>query len=135
MKAGTSRRPYGLIFLGALLAAALLVAQEGSKPAPAQPPEKEKQEKKEAKPRRTFTGKITLRSSRQESDTASYGFKGVGEDGGVQQATLNAQPGGEDHQKVARLASYQVPGEELQAFIHQGGLRAPGTPAKEKKNP
>ena len=116
----------GLLLLGALLAAGLLLAQA---PAQQPPPEEKKQEKKEEKPRkRVFTGKINLRSSRQEKETASYGFKGVGPDGRMEQAALNAQPGETDYIKVARLAINDVRPEELAAFLAQGNLRT-----KEKK--
>ena len=116
----------GLLLLGALLAAGLLLAQA---PAQQPPPEEKKQEKKEEKPRkRVFTGKINLRSSRQEKETASYGFKGVGPDGRMEQAALERQPGETDYIKVARLAIYQTKAEELAAFLAQGNLRA-----KEKK--
>ena len=117
----------GLLLLGALLAAGLLLAQAPGQQQP--PPEEKKQEKKEDKPRkRVFTGKINLRSSRQESETASYGFKGVGPDGRMEQAALERQPGETDYIKVARLAIYQTKAEELAAFLAQGNLRA-----KEKK--
>jgi len=123
----------GLLLLGALLAAGLLLAQA---PAQQPPPEEKKQDKKEEKPRkRVFTGKISLRSSRQEKETASYGFKGVGEDGRVQQAALNAQPSGEDWVKTNQLAAYQLPPEELAAFLAQGGLRPRGDAAPKEKKP
>ena len=116
----------GLLLLGVLLAAGLLLAQA---PAQQPPPEEKKQEKKEEKPRkRVFTGKISLRSSRQEKETASYGFKGVGEDGRVQQAALEKQPGEVDVIKVARLAINDARPEALAAFLAQGNLRP-----KEKK--
>jgi len=117
----------GLLLLGALLAAALLLAQAPAQQQP--PPEEKKQEKKEEKPRkRVFTGKINLRSSRQEKETASYGFKGVGPDGRMEQAALNAQPGEMDVIKVARLAINDARPEELAAFLAEGNLRT-----KEKK--
>ena len=57
----------GLLLTGALAAAALLLAQA---PARQPLPEEKKQDKKEEKPRkRVFTGKINLRSSRQETET------------------------------------------------------------------
>lgn len=120
-----SPRP-GLLLVGALAAAALLLAHA---PTQQPPPEEKKQEKKEEKPRkRVFTGKINLRSSRQEKETASYGFKGVGPDGRMEQAALNAQPGETDYIKVARLAINDARPEELAAFLAQGNLRT-----KEKK--
>lgn len=133
----------GLLLLGALLAAGLLLAQAPAQPDSGQqpPPEEKKQDKKEEKPRkpesgkRVFTGKISLRSSRQEKETASYGFKGVGEDGRVQQAALNAQPSGEDWVKTNQLAAYQLPPEELAAFLAQGGLRPRGDAAPKEKKP
>ncbi len=122
------RRPKpGLLLAGALAAAALLLAQTPAQQPP--PPEEKKQEKKEEKPRkRVFTGKINLRSSRQESETASYGFKGVGPDGRMEQAALERQPGETDIIKVARLAINDAKPEELAAFLAEGNLRA-----KEKK--
>lgn len=117
----------GLLMVGALLAAALLLAQTPGQQQP--PPEEKKQEKKEEKPRkRVFTGKITLRSSRQESETASYGFKGIGPDGQVEQSVLAAQPTSDDYLKTARLSTHRPQADELQAFLAQGGLHT-----KEKK--
>ena len=123
----------GLLLTGALAAAALLLAQA---PARQPLPEEKKQDKKEEKPRkRVFTGKINLRSSRQEKETASYGFKGVGPDGRMEQAALNAQPSGEDWVKTNQLAAYQLPPEELVAFLAQGGLRPRGDAAPKEKKP
>jgi hypothetical protein len=116
----------GLLLL-ALAAAALLFAQAPGQQEP--PPEEKKQEKKEGKPRkRVFTGKINLRSSRQEQETASYGFKGVGPDGRMEQAALERQPTETDVIKVARLAIHDAKPDELAAFLAEGNLRA-----KEKK--
>lgn len=121
----------GLAGLALLVAAALLVAQGPGQQSQAPPKEKEKEAKKEEKPRgRIFTGKIALRSSRQESETASYGFKGVGEDGRVQQAALATQPSGTDHSKLAQLAAYKLPREELHAFLRASGLHSRETEAK-----
>lgn len=125
----------GLAILSMLLATALLLAQAPGQQPQEPPKEKEKEAKKEKPPPRIFTGKIALRSSRQESETATYGFKGVGDDGQVQKAALATHASGSDYSKVGQMAGYQVPPEELQAFLEKGGLRGrAGTPG-EKKNP
>ncbi|MBI4466408.1 MAG: hypothetical protein HY656_03130 [Acidobacteria bacterium] len=125
----------GLVLLSTLLAAVLVVAQgpgqQGQAPPKEEGKEGKKEEKKAEKGRgRIFTGKITMRSSRQESETASYGFKGVGEDGRVQQAALGTQPTGQDHAKVAQLASHRPAREEIEAFLAQ--LRGEGTSERGK---
>ena len=125
----------GLVVLSTLLAAALLLAQAPGQQPQEPPKEKEKEAKKEKPPQRIFTGKIALRSSRQESETATYGFKGVGDDGQVQKAALGTHASGSDYSKVGQMASYQVPREELQAFLDQGGLHGRAGAPKEKKNP
>lgn len=125
----------GLVVLSALLAAVLLLAQGPGQQPQAPPKEKEKEAKKEKPPSRIFSGKIALRSSRQESETATYGFKGVGDDGQVQKAALATQPTGLEYHKVEQMTIYQVPHEELLAFLEQAGLHTRGTAEKEKKNP
>ena len=110
-----------LVALGsALLAAGLLWAQAGSQRSQAPPP----QQKPEKSSKRIFAGKITLVSSRQETETAGAGFKGVGEDGQVQKAVLGTQPDSGANQKVTQLAALQVTAEELAAFLQQGSLRS-----------
>lgn len=124
----------GFLLLSTLLAGVLLLAQ-GPGQQPQGPPKEKKEEKKEQPPPRTFTGKITLRSSRQESETATYGFKGVGDDGTVQKAALATQASGSDYAKVGEMASYKLPSEELQAFLEKGGLHGRTGAPKEKKTP
>lgn len=119
------RSLWGVLLLAGLLGAAFVLAQEASQQS--QPPPKEEKEKKAEKEktsRRLFGGgKISLRSSRQEQDTAGHGFKGVGEDGKVQRAALSAQPGSEEYAKVAQMSGYKVPQDDLAAFLQGGGLR------------
>lgn len=116
----------------ALLVAAVLLQAASQQATP--PPAESKKEAKEEKPsRRIFTGKIALRSSRQEKETAAAGFKGVGEDGRVQKAALEAQPGDAHRQKVTQLASLQLSREELLAFLQQGSLKVRAGEKEEKK--
>lgn len=125
----------GLVILSTLLAAALLLAQAPGQQ-PQEPPKKKDEEaKKEKPPSRIFTGKIALRSSRQESETATAGWKGIGDDGSVQKAAMETPASSVHYDKVAQMASYQVPPEELQAFLEKGGLQARAGAPKEKKTP
>lgn len=116
-----SRESVGMLLAlgGGLLAAGLVWAQGGGQRSQA-PPAQQSQ----AKPAgRIFTGKISLVNSRQSSETAGAGFKGVGEDGQVQKAVLSTQPDAGIQQKVVQLSAFRVSDEEVAAFIQQGGLR------------
>lgn len=114
-----------LVLLALLLVATALLAQ-GAGQQGKKPPEKGKQaEKGKEKPsKRIFSGRITLVSSRQESDTAGHGFKGVDEDGKVQKAVLASQPGSADYQKVAQMREARASADELSGFLQEGGLRS-----------
>ena len=118
------KRGFLLALVVGLVSTALLLAQEARQQA--QPPAKEQEKKaeKQKAARRLFGGgKVTLVSSRQESDTAAHGFKGVGEDGRVTRAALTAEPSGEDFAKVTQMTSAQVSPEDLSVFLTEAGLR------------
>jgi hypothetical protein len=111
-----------LVLLALLLVATVLLAQ-GAGQKGKKAPEKGKQAQKEKPSKRIFGGRVTLVSSRQESDTAGHGFKGVDEDGSVQKAVLASQPGGGDYQQVAQMRESRASADELAAFLQEGGLR------------
>ncbi len=72
-----------------------------------------------------FEGKSTLKSSRQGKETATAGFNGVGPDGSLQTAVLNANPTPADAQHVAAMASTVTDPAEVAAFAKDGKLNAP----------
>ncbi|MCI0403497.1 MAG: hypothetical protein L0212_08245 [Acidobacteria bacterium] len=127
LKSSRLVRP-GLLLLSLLLAASLLLAKgQGQKPDKPPPDDKGKKEgKKEPASRRIFTGQVALKSSHQESATMGAGIKGVDENGQVAKDVLARQPGAEHYQKVAQLGSWQVPADELAAFLQQANLRRRG---------
>jgi hypothetical protein len=91
--------------------------QEEQKPAAQQP-----QQKKD-EPAPLFGGKLGLKSSRQEKDTATLGFNGLDEKGMVAKQFLEANPTVADEVKVQLLANTTVEREELIKFIQDGGLK------------
>ena len=89
-------------------------AQPSDQPPPPPPP---------GKP--LLTEKVTLRSSHHTKDTASAGFNGVGPDGKVKEALLNANPSAASQQKAAQLSLLEADAAEVQAFAKEGHLNLP----------
>ena len=83
------------------------------------------------RPAPLLKGKVTLKSSKQSTNTATAGFNGVGPDGKVQEALLNGSPSEEARQKAARLSLADVDLKDVQAFAKDGKLNPP--PAKAEK--
>lgn len=106
--------------VAALLATTLLLAHISGQQ---KNPSTKKAEKGEKRSGRIFTGKITLRSSRQSQDTAAAGFKGVDDLGRVMAAALKSQPGSKDYDKVDHLAANKASPEDLRIFLREGRLR------------
>lgn len=100
---------------------------------------KDKDKKEEKKPEEKkdeplLTKKIGLKSSRQSQDTATLGYKGIGEDGQVQKAALDAGIAVDGTQKAAAMASYTLPAGEVDTFVKDGKLAATA-PAKKAEAP
>ena len=96
---------------------------------------KDKDKKEEKKPEEKkeeplLTKKVGLRSSRQTQDTATLGYKGIGEDGQVQKAALDAGIAVDGTQKAVAMASYTLPAGELDTFVKDGKLTAAAPPKK-----
>jgi hypothetical protein len=83
------------------------------------------------RPAPILKGKVTLKSSKQTTDTASAGFNGVGPDGKVKEAMLAANPSEASRQKAARLSLAEVDLADVQTFAKDGKLNPP--PAKSQK--
>lgn len=79
-----------------------------------------------------LTQKVTLRSSRHTKDVASAGFNGVGPDGKVKEALLNANPSSAAKQKAAQLTLLEADAAEVQAFAKEGKLNVPAKSADKK---
>ena len=84
-------------------------------------------------PKGVLTQKVTLRSSRQTKDTATAGFNGVGPDGKVKEALLNANPSSDARAKAARLTLLEADASEVQAFAKEGKLNPPPAKSGDKK--
>jgi hypothetical protein len=81
-------------------------------------------------PKPLFQGNLGIKSSRQGKDSAALGFNGIGPDGQVEKAALNAAPTKVDGLKAAALVAYNPVPEELNKFMGEGSLKA-GTPPTE----
>ncbi len=101
--------------------------QEKGKPDEGKGKEGQPAGKEEEEP--LFKGKLGLKSSSQSKDQATLGFNGIGPDGKVQQAALEASPTGEDLLKAKQLSTYSVDSGELDYFLEEGKLKPP--PAKQ----
>ena len=88
--------------------------------------------KADEQPAPLFEGKMNLKSSRQGKDSASLGFSGVGPNGEVEQAVLNATPNSADLQKASEMGSRRVAPDALQLFILEGQLNPQGVPKSQK---
>ena len=84
-------------------------------------------------PSGTLTKKVTLRSSHQTKDVASAGFNGVGPDGKVKEALLNANPSAAAQQKAAQLSLLEADAADVQVFAKEGKLNLPAKGADTKK--
>jgi hypothetical protein len=96
---------------------------------------KDKDKKEEKKPEGKkdeplLTKKLGIRSSRQSEDTATLGYKGVGPDGQVEKAALDAGVAGDATQLAAAMAAYTLPAGEVEAFAKEGNLNATAVPKK-----
>lgn len=92
----------------------------------------QQQKKTDEQPAPLFEGKMNLKSSRQGKDSASLGFSGVGPNGEVEQAVLNATPSGADLQKASEMGRRKVAPDALQLFIQEGQLNPQGVPKSKK---
>lgn len=72
-----------------------------------------------------FQGQSTLKSSRQGKETATAGFNGIGPDGSLQSAMLNANPTPADAAHVAAMASTVTDPAAVAAFDKEGNLNPP----------
>jgi hypothetical protein len=84
-------------------------------------------------PKPLLTQKVTLRSSHQTKDTATAGFNGVGPDGKVKEALLNANPSSAARAKAAQLSLLEADAAEVQAFAKEGKLNPPPAKSGDKK--
>jgi hypothetical protein len=132
----TTRRNPALLFALLLACSALafpLFQKEKKEPEKKQEQQKtEEQKKQEQQPAPLFAGKGGLKSSRQEKDSATLGFSGVGPNGEVEQAVLNATPTSADQQKAYEMGKRGVAPDALQMFILEGQLNPQGAPKSGK---
>ena len=111
-----------LLLAGSALAVPLFQKSKKDEPKKQEAQKTEEQKKQEQQPAPLFEGKMNLRSSRQGKDSASLGFSGVGPNGEVEQAVLNATPTSSDQQKAYELGNRSVARDALQMFILEGQL-------------
>jgi len=118
-----------LLLAASTVALAMAQSQQKQKPAQKQQPpagqpaqQQPADQTDEDAPKANFTGQITATGSRNNKDTASAGFKGVGDDGKVTTAALNASPTTADTNAALQLSLVGVSDADLQAFIKDGKL-------------
>jgi len=115
-----------LLLAASTVALAMAQSQQKQKAAQKQQPPAgqpaQQQPADEDAPKANFTGQITATGSRNNKDTASAGFKGVGDDGKVTTAALNASPTTADTNAALQLSLVGVSDADLQAFIKDGKL-------------
>lgn len=119
-----------LLLSTAAIAAALAQTQQKPQPQPKQAtPGQQPQQQEDAQPKSAATAPVTVKSTRKPRDQASAGFKGLGDDGKVQDAALKATPGADAANKALQLSIYALPDAEVVAFIKEGNLApAPAKP-------
>jgi hypothetical protein len=108
-------------------------AQDQSDQQPDQQKQADDQPPPPPPPKPVLTQKVTLRSSHQTKDTASAGFNGVGPDGKVKEALLNANPSPAARQKAAQLTLLEADASDVAAFAKEGHLNPPPAKTGEKK--
>jgi hypothetical protein len=104
---------------------------QADEPADQQKPADQQPQDQPSKP--LFTGKVKLTSSRQGKGTATAGFNGVGPDGKVKEALLNANPSADARAKAAQLTLLEADASEVQAFAKEGKLNPPAAKTVDKK--
>ncbi len=127
-----SSRQRTVIALALLLSTAAMAAalaqtqqrtQQQAKPKQTTP-DQQPQQQEDAQPKSAATAPVTVKSTRKPRDQASAGFKGIGDDGKVTQASLNANATSDAGNKALQLSVYAVPEAEVQTFITEGKLVA-----------
>jgi hypothetical protein len=86
----------------------------------------DQKKQQQQQPAPLFAGKGGLKSSRQGKDSATLGFSGVGPNGEIEQAVLNASPSGTDMQKAYEMGNRKVGPDALELFIMEGQLNPQG---------
>lgn len=112
---------------------ALPQAAQSKQQQPPPPPSGQNQQQQTNPPAQTqanapaplFEGKSTLKSSRQGKETATAGFNGIGPDGSLQSAMLNANPTPADAAHVAAMASTVTDPAAVATFDKEGNLNPP----------
>ncbi len=87
---------------------------------------KGQQQGQQKKDDQLFGGSIGVKSSRKSSDSATMGFNGIGPDGSVETAMLNASPNGADEAAAQGVSFYGVDHSQLTTFIKEGNLKEKG---------
>lgn len=99
----------------------------------AQPADQQQQQQPSTPPGGGLLKKsVTASSSKQGKETASAGFNGVGPDGKVKEALLNANPSADAKAKAAQLSLVEADAADLQAFAKEGKLMLPAKSADKK---
>jgi hypothetical protein len=84
---------------------------------PQQPPQQS------AKPAPLFGGQLNVKSSDRSKESATLGFNGIDPDGKVDAKMLSTNASAADAAKVQGMDANRPSGDQLDAFLQEGGLK------------
>jgi hypothetical protein len=106
--------------------------QPGTKPDPKNPPPANCPKDPNAnKPAPLFGGALTLKTSRQTTDSAALGFNGIGDNGQVTAAVLSASSTSDAAAKAQRMSNFKPDPATLAKFQMDGNLTSAPSPTKQ----
>lgn len=85
-----------------------------------QPPKPQQQS---AKPAPLFGGQLNVKSSDRSKESATLGFSGIDPNGKVDAKMLSTNASADDAAKVQAMDANRPSGDQLDAFLHEGGLK------------
>src|SRR6185312_14282617 len=90
-----------------------------------QPPQNQPQQtpQQSAKPAPLFGGQLNVKSSDRSKESATLGFNGIDPDGKVDAKMLATSAGAADAAKVQAMETNRPSGDQLNAFLQEGGLK------------
>ncbi|HVW11154.1 MAG TPA: hypothetical protein VHC90_21360 [Bryobacteraceae bacterium] len=81
------------------------------------------QQQQSAKPAPLFGGQLNVKSSDRSKESATLGFNGIDPDGKVDAKMLATSASADDAAKVQAMDANRPSGDQLNAFLQEGGLR------------
>ena len=112
-----------VLVLAALASFALAQQDKGGKDATSQTNDQKKQDKDKQQKGGLFQNKLGYKSSTASKESTTLGFNGIDPSGKVDKDMMAKVPTAADQDKVKLMAQNRPQGNDLKAFLQQGGLK------------